>query len=457
MKGPNRRLLGLGLIVGIIVVIVLGVTSPNPFSSTTRYWAVFNTAHGLGAIDRDVRISGVKVGKIGEVQRIGDDVRAEILLDEDPGLHMDARADMRPHTLFEGSNFVDLSPGSPSAPILEPGGEIPLEQTTNYVTLDEALRILRPEIRENLRSLAGTGANTFKGAAIEGIQRTLKGAPDLVRDLAPAARAAQGPERRELAGTIRGLSRTVDAVATREAELAALPDRLNRTSAAIAVDGGAPLGQTLSVLPGALRQLQTSSPALTAVIDRLDRFSGEITPGLPDLRSALAKGTPVLRRATPVLKDAEPLIRDAHTIAGRLGDAGEGGLTRMLELLQKPLPKLTETLEVFNEDTKFGIPGYRQLVAGSFSGADALFSSYRTAAQGNPGHVWRAGMYLTPTALLPLNQLLGGSTPATSSRRWGGVPRAGKGPVMAGLPDCDLVEAVSKGAAADLQKAEACE
>ena len=73
-------------------------------------------------------------------------------------LHRDATAAMRPHTLFEGSNFVDLSPGSPSAPLIEEGATIPRAQTRNYVTLDKALRVLRPDIRENLRTLAEVGS-----------------------------------------------------------------------------------------------------------------------------------------------------------------------------------------------------------------------------------------------------------------------------------------------------------
>ena len=98
---------------------------------------------------------------------------------------------MRPHTLFEGSSFIDLSPGSPSAPALEPGETIPIEQTSNYVTLDEALRILRPEIRENLGELAEVGAKTLKGEAVTGIQTTLKNSPELMRDLrGPGAGAA---------------------------------------------------------------------------------------------------------------------------------------------------------------------------------------------------------------------------------------------------------------------------
>ena len=118
-----------------------------------------------------MRIAGVKVGTIGEVEREGDDVRVELILSEDYTLHKDARVDMRPHTLFEGSNFVDVSPGSPSAPVLEEGSTIPIEQTTNYVTLDQALRVLRPEIRKSLQDLAEVGSKNAQGRGDRGHSR----------------------------------------------------------------------------------------------------------------------------------------------------------------------------------------------------------------------------------------------------------------------------------------------
>ena len=157
------------MLAGIALAVVLGVTKPNPLAETYSYWAVFDTAHGLGAIDRDVRIAGVKVGEVGDGRSAPATTSASS--SSSPRTIRctpTRRADMRPHTLFEGSNFVDLSPGSPSAPRLEEGGTIPLDQTTNYVTLDRALRVLRPEIRDNLRSSPRSARGRLQGQAIDG-------------------------------------------------------------------------------------------------------------------------------------------------------------------------------------------------------------------------------------------------------------------------------------------------
>lgn len=404
----GRRMVGIGAIAVAALAIGLGIAQPNPFAERYRYWAVFDTAHGLGATDRDVRIAGANIGEVGTVERVGDDVRAELVLHEDLAVHADARAKMRPRTLFEGSNFVELEPGSPSAPRLAEGDEIPLEQTATYVTVDEAVRVLRPQVRRSFRDLVGSGARTLRGEAVTGTQRTLRGAPGLLRPLAPAARAAQGPEGRELAGAIVGISRTVDELAESEEELVPLARRVNRTAAGLAVDDGAPLDAALGALPPALAELHRTAPELQAVIERLEGLSGELRPALPELAAGLRAITPALEGASPVLRDATPLIRDARTLARRLAEA-RPGLVRMFNLLDAPLALAPELFEVFNAPSEHGAPAYRQLVAGAFSGADATFRSYRTEAQAPdaPGHVLRIGLYVNPEALPGLADLFG--------------------------------------------------
>ena len=394
----GKRMAGIAALFVGALVLILGVTKPQPFADEYVYWAEFDSAQGLGQIDRDVRIAGVKVGTIGEVVREGDDVRAELILSGDYVVHKDARVAMRPHTLFEGSNFVDVSLGSPSAPVLEEGSTIPIEQTTNYVTLDEALRVLRPEIRTSLKDLAKVGSRTLQGEAIDGIQATLRNAPDLTEALAPAARAAQGTTRTELAGTIQGFSRTVDAVAEREEDLIPIAQRANRTIAALTVDGAQPLDDALVALPGALRELEATAPIATDLIDRLDRLAVAVTPALPDITLASREALPILEDAIPVLIRATPIIQDARQLATRLGKA-KGGLVEMFELLVEPLKIFDEALDIIVSITEHGAPAYRQLIA-AFVGFDGIFSGYQTPSQapGSPGHALRISTYFTDDA-----------------------------------------------------------
>lgn len=444
MSVARQRLAGLGLLIGIVLVVVLGVTKPNPFANRATYWAEFDTASGMGAIDRDVRIAGVKVGDVGAIERNGDDVRVELRLDEGHVIKTDARADMRPHTLFEGSNFIDLSPGSPGAPELEQGGTVARSRTTNYVTLDRALRVLRPEIRENLRQLAKTGALTLQGSAIDGIQTTLRKSPALVKSLGPAMRAAQGPDRRELVGAVRGLSQTVDALASERDELVPLARRVNGTMRALAVDAGEPLDAALTELPGTLQALNESAPAVDAVIGSLTTFASRLgTNGPRALSRALRATTPVLTRARPVLRDGTPVIRDARLVGGRLA-AAKDGLTKMFTLLVRPLELFPETFAALNKTTVLGASsGALQLVAGGFEGLAGAVATYRTPAQSpdQPGHHLRANIHIDQGAAAGLANVLD-ILPGVRTR-----PR---------VASCELVARVSKAAVAPVRSTGGC-
>ncbi len=132
----SRRILGVSVIVGTLLIVVLAVTRPDPFADQQVIKARFDNVSGLGRIDRNVRIGGGNAGQIGDVTREGDDVVVELEIEPGIAVHTDARADLRPHTLFEGSAFVDLHPGSPSAPLLSEGEEIPK-------IADEQLRLAR--------------------------------------------------------------------------------------------------------------------------------------------------------------------------------------------------------------------------------------------------------------------------------------------------------------------------
>ncbi len=394
----GQRVLGFCVIVGGIIAIFLGVTKPNPFKETTTYYADFNSAQGLGPVGRDIRIAGVNSGTLTGVERIGDDARITLELNGDVELHRDARADMRPHTLFEGSSFVDLHTGSPTAPVLEPGGTIPVSQTTNYVTLDEALRVLRPEIRDSLRDLAEVGSKTLKGGAIRGIQQTLKNGPELTKNLHGPVRDAQGTHRVELTRAIAGMSETVDAVADREDDLIPLNQRLNRTAAALAIDGGVPLDRALAALPGALRELDAAAPSLTALVDRLDTFGVAVTPALPDLAAALHEGTPLLRRTIPLLRRTTPLIEDIGKVGKRVAAASPAIASLVADIGPVADTLGGSVLPTLLSPSREGAPTYEQLLA-TFTAADAVFRPYQTDNGSTPqnplgeGHLWQIGTY----------------------------------------------------------------
>jgi virulence factor Mce-like protein len=393
----RRRLIGIAVIVAAVAIVVLATVRPDPFKDTRSVYARFDSAQGIGSIDRNVRVGGANAGEIGEVRREEDDVIVELVLEEGIRVGTDAHAKLRPHTLFEGSAFVDLFPGSPGAPDLEQGDLIPEAQTDVYVSLDEATRLFRTDNREKLKQILGSSEEILREQAIAGLRRTLRETPALFEELAPASRAVQGSEREELAAGISGLSRTVEALADREQDLVPLAQRASRTAAALAVDEGGPLDRAVAALPGPLEELAANGDLLVDVVDRLDSLAVELEPAAHELAPLLREARPLLRRGTPIVERSTPLISGLGVVLERLAGAAPS-LERAISTLDPGIRQLTDSvLPVLTGDGQLGVPVYAQL-GGAFSGMAAALRPYQTDAQGlgSTGHILRLGFYPDP-------------------------------------------------------------
>jgi phospholipid/cholesterol/gamma-HCH transport system substrate-binding protein len=392
----RKRMLGIGTIVAAVLLVVLGTARPNPFKDSRTIVAEFDKVQGLGRIDRNVRIGGANAGEIGSVERVGDQVLVELEIESDIEVRSDARVNLRPHTLFEGSAFVDLHPGSPSAPELEDGAVIPSEQTETYTSLDEATRVLNEDNRQTLKDLVGSTEEVLRGAAIKGLRKTLQNSPQLFRDLAPTARALRGPQGDELSGAIAGLSDTVDALASQQDDLVPFAQRASRTVAALRVDGGAPLDRALAALPGALEELDASSGPMAALLERVTILGERLGPASEQLAPLLRAARPLLERTTPIIIEATPLIADLRVVLARATSAAPP-LKRAVDALRPGARIQTESLlPAMNAKSRFGLPVYAQL-AQAFAGGNAAARSYQTPAQTpSYGHIIRAGAYVNP-------------------------------------------------------------
>ena len=113
------------------------------------------------AVESDVRISGVPVGKVKAVE-LADSGLAEATIELDSRyapIPTDTRAMLRTKTLL-GETFVELTPGDGQGETLEEGGDLPRAQVAESVQLDEIWRTFDTRTRSAFKVwMQGTAAS----------------------------------------------------------------------------------------------------------------------------------------------------------------------------------------------------------------------------------------------------------------------------------------------------------
>jgi phospholipid/cholesterol/gamma-HCH transport system substrate-binding protein len=139
------------------------------------YHAAFSEAGGLKPND-EVRIAGVRVGKVESVELAGDHVRVTFRVDQDAEFGQDTLAAIKVKTIL-GAMFLALQPAGPGQ--MEEGSEIPEERTSSPYDVVEAFsglaetseQIDTDQLAESLTTLADLSRNTpeeFR-AALKGV------------------------------------------------------------------------------------------------------------------------------------------------------------------------------------------------------------------------------------------------------------------------------------------------
>lgn len=398
----RQRVAGLCIITGFFGLLLLGYAKVRPFEDTKTVWATFANAATITSTDRDVRVSGATVGRIGDIERVGDNARVELILeDSDIRVAEDATADLRPHLAFEGSSFVDLHPGSGSAPAFEDGDTIPVERTRNYVSVDKVLRVASAPTRAALKGDLRKLGESLQPEQQMQLQSAFKDQPELYTTLAPAARAARGVAGDELTGAVGGLSRTVDKLATRSEDFQPGLREAARSFVALRADGA--LHQALQSLPPALSALQTGGVDLRNIVDELEPFAADVQPALRELGPTQRQLRPLLRELTPVLRSARPTLSDVRTAVTAVGDASPTTLRvlRNVDPIYDPLKD--RVLPALFEKTRLGATNYDQLIRGFATGFDGAISSLQTTEQSlgmGTGHGFK---FNATAANVPLN------------------------------------------------------
>jgi phospholipid/cholesterol/gamma-HCH transport system substrate-binding protein len=266
----------------------------------------------------DVKVGGVPVGKVAEIELTADG-RARLELEIEDGeltpLHRGTTATVRSHSLSGIANrYVSIAPGPNDRPEIPDGGEIGADRTRSAVELDAVLNSLDPQTQRELQSAVGGLAGALEGdeirAANEGIEAL---SPALAQSSATARELARG--QRSLERFLVESAGVVSEVASRPDDLEALTGNALATTAELA-DRGARIDSALRRLPPTLRRLNTSLVGLRAT-------SRELRPALREARPAAPLLSGFLRRLEPLARDGRPVVARLRASVRRPGEAND--------------------------------------------------------------------------------------------------------------------------------------
>jgi phospholipid/cholesterol/gamma-HCH transport system substrate-binding protein len=317
---PNhtRRLsnfqIGLIAIVLVVIGFYLAFTKSIPFVSGGGYElkAVFGDAQNIRA-KSPVRISGVQVGEVTDVQHVvdsnGDGEDAAVvtmeLKDKALPIKQDATLQLRPRLFLEGNLFVDLHPGSPGAPELDSGSVVPESQTSYSVQFDQVLTSLQAPVRENLQLFLrefGDALDRYGGA--KGFQESFRTSPAAYRYTAQVNEALLGEQPGDLAGFTSNLDIVARELNSDSAALQGLISNLNTVAGSFAADQ-ASLREAIVELPRTLAAGRPALYKLNRAFPVLRAFAREALPGVKSANKALDFANPWIGQLRQLISKEE--------------------------------------------------------------------------------------------------------------------------------------------------------
>jgi phospholipid/cholesterol/gamma-HCH transport system substrate-binding protein len=311
----------------LAIGLYFGFTKEVPFRHHYTISAVFPSANNI-RVDSPVRVAGVNVGKVTKVAHVEDGRQAALVtmrIDKKGlPLHRDARMKIRPRIFLEGNFFVDVSPGSPSAPMLHDGDRIPINQTSAPVQLDQVLSALQAPTRRDLQGLLRELSSGFSGEGARGYNRSIPYWAPAYRDSSIVADALQGTEQHDLSRFIDKAGATAAAIDRNRVQLKSLVTDFDTTAAAFAARDSQ-LSAAVAELP---RTLRAGMPALAS-----------LNRSFPAVRGLIRAARPAVRSSGPTLDAALPFAKQAR---GLLSKPELRGLSSDLGPLVPPLTQLND-------------------------------------------------------------------------------------------------------------------
>ncbi|HWE90083.1 MAG TPA: MlaD family protein [Pseudonocardiaceae bacterium] len=418
MSWLRRKWLTVTVVVAALAAVVVGgvLYTRHSDSTTTPITIMFADASPLIAGNL-VRMDGIQVGEISSVALRNGQAAVTVDLDKSAlPLHQDASAMIRPVTLL-GERFIDLNPGSASAPAMSAPQLIPASRTSAAVDLDQVLDSLNDPTSTALAALvttlgqgvAGQGQNINSAltALVPAMQNTQQLGQildqqnsvlsQLVDRASPVAKALASNNGQDLDQAVEYAKQLLSAMSAQKQAMSSaiqqLPATLQQAQHALAQVSGVADAAT-----PVLRSVRPVTDNLTQITSELNSFADSANPALASLPNVLNEAKSLLDQAQPVVRDLGPGGAALPTVSASAN-----------QLVGALSPKLTTVLD-FMKDWAL-----------STNGRDGL-SNY-----------FRAFVVTTPQGLLQIPGVgLGGNAAPTAPSGPSTTPPAGSPPSPSG-------------------------
>ena len=348
---------------GLLLFLWLAFGGPIPLKPKGyRFEVAFKEATSL-AVEADVRISGVPVGRVKTVEPdagTGRSIATIELQERFAPLPEDSKAILRQKTLL-GETYVELTPGdaSASADTIPEGGRLDEGQVSPTVELDEIFRAFDTETREAFQAwMQG------QSQALDGRARDIS---DALGNLEPVARDADellkilNSQEGAVTRVVSNTGEVFDAISERRGQLQGAITNSNRVFETTA-RRDQELRELFTVLPTFNRESATT-------VRRLTRFADNANPLITQLRPAARELSPTLEDLSALAPDLKALFRDIDPLI-TASEAGLPAVERFLDDLRPALGEFDPVLKQLNPMLSW-LSEYRNEIRAFFSNAPA--------------------------------------------------------------------------------------
>jgi phospholipid/cholesterol/gamma-HCH transport system substrate-binding protein len=301
--GVHPLVIAVVAILATVAITYYAFAQSLPFEHHFTLHALVNNSVNVRQ-DSPVRIAGIDVGVVQGTSPDGDATEINFTMDSN-GLpvHTDATMRIRDRLFLEGGYYLDLDPGSPSAPIAKDGFTIPESQTSTPVQFYKLLSTFDVASRTSLESLLNTlneGFSPQPGHALSdsgagGFKTAIPQLTPTLKDFAWVSRALRGTQANDVENLLSSAANVFSTLSGSSAQLVDSVTGLNQTSSALAASDGAlaqsiaGLDETLQVAPAALTAVDHSLPPVATLALTIDPSLKVAPPILDALTSTVSK------------------------------------------------------------------------------------------------------------------------------------------------------------------------